>query len=366
MRQYTIESFHQLMQDDTLTFSLSEDVLNVLEYLEKVIEVPEIITEDYGSGGHRGGGGRGGGHGHPKSPNEYKKKMGGGGGGNGGRNHNKMKKINSMESLSRGSGGGDIATASSSGDGENWEMMRSFKSTVFEKKTGIDKIIDDVRINLNKMSHTTFEKQKNMILEIVRAYFTDEENCTEENTHKICNTIFEIASTNKFFSELYVQIYSVLITEYSIFGKYVDVFVEEFDKTMQNIHYVDPDVNYDGFCLYTKANEKRQSTTTFVVNMMKRGLVKRERVIGIIRDFMDAILKMIVCANNTKEVEEIVENIFILYTNAYGAGVEKSESALWESINGDVQKLGQSFSKEYLSLSNRAIFKFMDMMELVE
>lgn len=349
MRQYGIDLFQQLMQDDTLTFSLSEDVLNVLEYLEKVIEVPEV-TEEYS--GFRGKGGSGGGH--SKSSGEYKKKMG-----SGGRNNYKTKKSTSTDNLSRGS---ETATQN---DSENWELMRSFKSTVFEKKTGIDKIIDDVRINLNKMSHTTFEKQKDMIMETIREYFASEEYCTDENTHKICNTIFEIASTNKFFSELYVQIYSVLVKEYPVFGGYIDVFVEEFDKTMQNIHYVDPDVNYDGFCQYTKANEKRQSTTTFVVNMMKQGLVKRETVIGIIRDFIDTILKMIDLPNNTKEVEEIVENLFILYTNAV-SGCLENEADLWKSINADVQKLGQSFSKEYLSLSNRAVFKFMDMMELLE
>lgn len=350
MKQYTIESFHQLMQDETLTFSLSDDVLNVLEYLEKVIEIPEIITTD----DSRNGSGHGNtfhGNKHPKSP-EFKKKSSGNG-------RNKIRRNNNYSGdLNRGS---NVATVGV--DGDTWEMAKPFKSTVFEKKTGIEKIIDDVRINLNKMSHTTYEKQRTMIMEIITAYFENEEYCNDENTHKICNTIFEIASTNKFFSELYVQIYSCLISKYEIFGKYVNDFVIEFDKTMENINYVDPDVNYDGYCIYVKANEKRQSTTTFVVNMMKRGLVLKETIIQIIRDFINIVMQYIDIENKTKEVEEIVENIYILYVQMHGLMTNVDDSC-WDSIKCDVQKLGQSFSKEYLSLSNRAIFKFMDMVEL--
>ena len=352
MVQYKIEYFHHLMKDETLTFSLSDEVINILEFLEKEIECPETVapttnnTNSYHNLSphhkHSGGG-------------EHKKKsfMGG----NGKKYH---------KNHSSASGVSTSNSASASANEENWEIARNFKATVIEKKTGIDKVINDVRINLNKMSNTNYEKQKDVILEIVNSYFTNEELCNDENTHLICNAIFEIASSNKFFSELYVQIYETLVNKYPTFNKYIDGLIVDFSKIMNNIFYVDPNKDYDGFCKYTELNLKRQSTTTFMINLMKKGLIQKSVVLGFIREFLDTILKLIDEEDKSKDVEEIVENLFIMYSQTYGLYSDNEYEDLLNSINSDIQKLSQSFSKEYLSLSNRAIFKFMDMMELSE
>ena len=63
-------------------------------------------------------------------------------------------------------------------------------------------------------------------------------------------------------------------------------------------------------------------------------------------------------------MEEITENIFILVTNIY----EKvSNNEYWEtSIIPVITSISKMKVKEHTSLSNRVIFKYMDIMDLLD
>ena len=131
---------------------------------------------------------------------------------------------------------------------ESW--ISTFKPTnIIEKRDGSDKIMNDIRIALNKISNKNYEANRNIVIEKI-----NELSCLEtksEDLPKIANTIFEIASTNKFFSEIYAKLYKELLGQFpEVFTQILDTFVQGFTEKMKMIKYVDQNVNYDEFCKY--------------------------------------------------------------------------------------------------------------------
>jgi len=246
---------------------------------------------------------------------------------------------------------------------EDWEAVRAFKATKIEQKVGIEKTVNDVRIALNKMSTSNYEKQKDAVLELVGAYFgSDGDTVNTEDTQRISKAIFDIASTNKFYSEIYAKLYVELAQLHAVFRELIAGFVANFSQNIGALTYVDPDVDYDGYCLYIKSCDNRKATTTFIVNCLKRGLVGQDKVFAIIRENLVCIDTWIIEEGKTKEVEEIVENLFIVLTLAKD---ELKTVAEWTHVVDKVKVLAKTKGKSQVSWSNRAAFKMMDLMELV-
>jgi hypothetical protein len=245
---------------------------------------------------------------------------------------------------------------------EDWEAVRSFKATKIETKVGIEKTVNDVRIALNKMSSSNYEKQKDAVLELVGAYFGSENESNAADTERISKAIFDIASTNKFYSEIYAKLYVELAQLHAVFRDLLAGFVDNFSKNTGALTYVDPDVDYDGYCLYTKSCDNRKATTTFIVNCLKWGLISPDKVFTIIRENLACIDAWMLEDGKTKEVEEIVENLFIVIGSAKN---ELKEADEWTSVINKVKVLAKTKGKSQVSWSNRAAFKMMDLAELV-
>ena len=245
-----------------------------------------------------------------------------------------------------------------------WELMRSFKATKIESKTGIEKIVNDVRIALNKISAANYEKQRDAVFVLVNGYFdaSTEEVC-ETNTRRISKAIFDIASTNKFYSEIYAKLYKELVDSHSVFGGLLEELVRAF-MALENIPvYVDPDHDYDGFCAYSKACDIRKSTSAFLVNCLKLNVVESSSVTGVLCEFLKYVDQKRNEPGFSKCVEEIVENIYIIATSC---SKELNKTDKWQdyvlpTIKRFVSEKGTTFP----SMSNRAIFKFLDILENV-
>ena len=247
---------------------------------------------------------------------------------------------------------------------DEWEAVRAFKATKIEMKVGIEKIVNDIRIALNKMSTSNYEKQKDAVLALVEGVATDDSESTEvvDDIQRISKAVFDIASTNKFYSEIYAKLYSELAQRYLVFRDLIAEFVSNFSKNAGALQYIDPDVDYDGFCVYTKSCDVRKATTTFIVNCLKLGLIDTENVIQIVNENLAFVDKWMREEGKTKEVEEIVENLFIMTSLAKN---ELKMASEWASVVEQVRGLAKTKGNTWKSWSNRAAFKMMDLVELV-
>ena len=242
-----------------------------------------------------------------------------------------------------------------------WELMRSFKPTKIESKTGIDKRLNDIRIALNKISVANYEKQRDAIFGLVNGYFESEEEKTTANTKRISKTIFEIASTNKFYSEMYAKLYKELVDTHAVFYELLEELIAGFIAMDTIPVYVDPDTDYDGFCGYSKACDIRKSTTTFIVNCFKLGIITDSSVMDILSEFVKFVQDKRSDVGFAKSVEEVVENIYIIATMCIA---ELTKNAKWcEYALPTIRKFVADKSNDFPGMSNRAVFKLMDVVD---
>jgi hypothetical protein len=250
-----------------------------------------------------------------------------------------------------------LATANAS---ETWEKVQvhSFKTTKIEQKKGIDSKIDMIRFHLNKITDKKYIDCHNKIVDLLNELI--ENNITDEDLMRICLHIFEIASNNRFYSKLYADLYSDLITRYDIMKTIFNNSFNSFMELFNHVEYVDPAVNYDAFCKNNKDNECRKSLSTFILNLMNNNIISREKVMSLLSQLLAQVQEFILLENKKNEVDELTENIALLF---------KAELVAEITIDGVsfmtiLKNLAKSKMKSYPSLSNKSIFKYMDLCEM--
>lgn len=248
---------------------------------------------------------------------------------------------------------------------DQWETIRNFKTTKIETKEGIDKRINDIRILLNKISSKNYDAQKPIFIQSIKDFFDEldqsEDSDNADNLKKLNKVIFDIICSNKVFSELYSNLYKELIEQFDYFNDSLNTTIVNYMESLNNIHYVDPNINYDGFCSYTKLNDNRKAITLFLTNALKNGVLQSDTIIKILNYLLDKSLEYINEHNRTNELEEITENVFI-----YVSACEKllANHEIWkDSILTKITSISQMKNKDHPSLSNRIIFKYMDIID---
>lgn len=236
----------------------------------------------------------------------------------------------------------------------SWENVRNFKTTKIEKKEGLEKKINDVRSCINKMSAKNYETQRDAIFAFI---------LEEESLEKFANVIFDIASTNKFYSEIYAKLYRELIDLYPIFQKVMDVFLQKYMDSLSEIKYADPNVDYDLFCIYTKQSDKRKATAQFIVHMMREKILSQEYLIQLVDNLIQKVRENMDLDDHVNEVEEITElvNIFILQSHTF-----ISPTTIWMKCINSIQEFSKYKLKDKKSLSSRIIFKYTDLVTTVK
>jgi len=248
-----------------------------------------------------------------------------------------------------------------------WETVKPFKATKIDKKEGMDKLINDVRACLNKISNKNYETQRDVIFEQIDKIISEDDDEEDQDKNNdasiIANAIFEIASTNKFYSELYATLYKELTSNYVIFKNNIYRIIENYKESVSSIKIVDPNVDYDSFCDNNKINDKRKALTTFIVNLMKQNVLEKTEVVNIILYLFDLVFKNVDVENKNYEIEEITENIFIFITISI---YDLKDHELWGKLFDNIKNLSQFKAKEHLSISSRAIFKYMDILDNIK
>lgn len=253
---------------------------------------------------------------------------------------------------------------------DDWETLRTFNTTKIEEKKGIESKIDLLRSNMNKLSDKNYNDIKDKIIENIENIFND--TTDKDEILKIVTIIFEIASTNRFYSKIYADLYTELIKKYEIMMNVFENNFNQFLSLFDVIEYVEPNVDYDKFCKINKDNEKRKALSSFFINLMNNNVITEIKIINIIRNLMNQIYLFINESGKKNEVDELTENIAILYSKKLFR-CDKLENNNCKvdydlidnmTITEIIEKLAHSKTKNYLSLTTKSIFKFMDLIEM--
>jgi hypothetical protein len=240
-----------------------------------------------------------------------------------------------------------------------WESARNFKATEFAVCEGVAKEKKDLGGILNKVSRGKFAEQKIPVLDKIREILGAEDPSIELVKH-----IFTLCSTNLFLCDIYADIYASLAATYPVFNTVVKESIQQYRESIHNIHYVDPDKDYDGFCNYNKINDTRKSTVSFIVHLMNQVVIEKSVVFDILMEFIGFIEGFIQIEGRTNEVDEITENIFLAVSLVYET--VKDDEYWIENILPKITDMSKRKTKDYKSLSSRAIFKYMDLMDMMK
>ena len=242
---------------------------------------------------------------------------------------------------------------------DNWNNVKNFKPTTFVKKEGLDKNINIIRINLNKITNKNYD--------ILSVRILDEIDIIHENNVEHFKTIkklfIDTVCNVNIYSEIYVMLYRSIIEKYdnTLFNINDDYTV--LKDELLNIKVIDSKMNYDDFCKNNKNNERKRSLSLFYINLMKQELFPKEDIINLILDNQTYNFNMINDINNSDIVDEICENLFILIKNAFDYIKDDDKYSLIYNNVVSITKLKKS---ENNSLTTKSKFKHMDLIDLLD
>jgi hypothetical protein len=184
-----------------------------------------------------------------------------------------------------------------------------------------------------------------------------------DDINRVSTVIFEIASNNRFFSKMYAELYADLFNKYDVMKGVFENSLTQFTQLFDTIEYVESTVDYDKFCKINKDNERRKALSAFFTNLMDNNIISKERIVEITRNLLFQMYTFISMENKKNEVDELTENIALLYRPDLYATIT------YEPIDGMnitqlIDMIAHSKTKDYKSLTNKALFKFMDLLNL--
>lgn len=235
---------------------------------------------------------------------------------------------------------------------KDWENIRNFKVTTLKKnENGFKALMDDIRINLNKLTDSNFQDIYNNIKKIMKKVMK-EDNEPEKHLKEISKSIFDIGSMNHFWSSIYAKLYKFLIIDYNFmkeicddsFNKYIDIFDDV---------EVDPD-DYDALCKYNKANENRKGISSFFVNLMVYEVIDTQLIYNLLFKIFEKVNLI------TKDLKyEYFENVNVIFTDG-------KELLYKDQKNFDIFKIKIIEYSKSNDINRKTKFKCLDIIEIIE
>lgn len=238
-------------------------------------------------------------------------------------------------------------------DKEAWAAIRNFKVTERTEKQGVEKFLQELRGELNKITEKNFECISKNILEKMTM------DLVNENKDKIADHIFEIASTNKFYSSIYAKLFKIIIDKFDFMYDVVNKNFFDYMNLFENIDSIDPNIDYNKFCDINKENERRKALSQFFVNLVSEEIIDKAKIVKIISNLFKMMFDYVKLTNKKAENIEIVENIFIIVKSIRSKLTSLQISEISEKINLLIA-IKPSNSN---SMSNKVVFKYMDLLE---
>lgn len=127
--------------------------------------------------------------------------------------------------------------------------------------------------------------------------------------------------------------------------------------------YVDPAIDYDAFCKYTKLNDRHRATAAFFVHLSNTQLVHKPTIVLIAQQMLIRIMEIVDIPNKLVEVEnlsEIIARLVPAFVYKHPTIPTPEERHCVDCIT----KIGQFKANEKQSFSSRVMFKYRDLVGL--
>ena len=244
-------------------------------------------------------------------------------------------------------------------DDTEWESIRTFQATELKKKDGIDANLQTIRGFLNMFTQNTYDTLKSNIIDEINIVNTTK---TPNDLSYLCNELFNIVCSNILYSDVYAKLYKDLINDNSIFNDILMTNFKKLEEKFNTIEYCEPEENYDKFCENNKKNETLRSMCTFYVNLMKEKIIDIDVMSKIISNLFKTLDIMISDGAKKNELDELSELIYIIVVNGYEL-INKVDAKTGVEIYNNVERITNKKIKEEPGITNKCIFKHMDILD---
>lgn len=235
------------------------------------------------------------------------------------------------------------------------QNIRSFQKT----KILINKLDYDIKNILNKITNNNYEIQKKELFNIIQNINNDENY--ENNFTIIYNKIIDIIKNNIYFSDVYSRLCKELIEINSYF---YDKIIDDGKKLAEYLLFIDHenynDKNnneYNILCNYNKNKDQKKSILLFFINLFKNDEKNFYILTNILNNILELFEKNIMIENEREKNEDLSELILILFTNI---------NYFDNKYKQQIKNIANYKKKKYPGLSNKIIFKLMDIIDLIE
>jgi hypothetical protein len=244
---------------------------------------------------------------------------------------------------------------------EEWHNLKTIQPDINSVKDDLSVKVDLIRSYLNKLTEKNVLDVFYNISDVIDQMI----ETNDENILHISSVIFDISSSNRFYSKIYAELYCKLSQK----NKHlVEIFKENFKNfpsLFETIEYVDPAINYDKFIKNNEMNEKRKSLASFYFHSMGTDLIIKKDILHFIIYLLTSVHKMIYIENKQKEVEEFTETISILFKkDVFEECLLNEPLSQGKTLIEIIRVIANSKVKECKSLTNKSLFKFMDMIDM--
>ena len=206
-----------------------------------------------------------------------------------------------------------------------------------------EQMIIDIKSLLNKLSGENIAAISLKISELI-----------ETADESIFQLIFDISYKNKFFSKNYSMLVIDLCDKNSSFKDFILKNIDKLYTLYNDMNYVSPNANYNEYCENVKKTEERSSYGCFYANLCANEFIEVSVMEMFLRYLLETISQLMDTESHSHEVEEIIDNIHAILM------------ILKISIDLTlIQTISKSTNKTYKSVTNKSIFKCMDIMDLM-
>lgn len=244
-----------------------------------------------------------------------------------------------------------------------WTRKEEFKVTVMKKTEGVDELLNILRGILNKITVNNYELQSENVYENINQLieYQDEQFDDTIKYEKIIECFLKVIINNRVYANIYAKLFSELLDKYILLDDYRNYFLDNYEDNLTEINFVDPDEDYDKFCLINKQNEQRKSLLTFLVHSIPTEVHSFEDVKSILYRLFEKIEDNKDNKDDININEEILENIFVIFSE--GQDIINKEVSKYELIN-KIKYLTSLKISEHPGFSSRMRFKCMDILDL--
>ena len=237
---------------------------------------------------------------------------------------------------------------------DNWEKLRQqvdFKATVLKEKVGVDKQLSMIKSSLNKLCFQNYESERKKIFDLLEEIYK-----TEKKSEEILEIFINLACTNIMYAKFYVKLLHELFNQYSDlneeFIKY-DV-ISKYKNSLLTIEYIDSEKDLNSYCLNNKNNDKRKGLCNFIIELVIQQIYDEENIYYL----FNYLFEMLDTNKESQELiyinDELIDNVHVLINSSYDTIIKQTYYKKMKEI------ITEWKSKRTLGISNRSVFKFMD------